>query len=203
MLIWEMDKVKDPAMMLSIANTVGLVGTAAYLYKQMEAMRADQIKITQTLQGVITKLAEIDKDDRNKREALHALSNQLKDMNEQMEETPTLTDIDSVDMDLSALFVALTDNNIEVERPSQKYPVRRPVERKSRYEVEDSRDRRSRDRRESGRLSRPESFRDPVDRPVERPSRPTGQRRETKPQTRPNYNNDDDNLLISSVRDQT
>lgn len=119
MLIKEMEKIKDPAMLLAIVNSVGLVGTTAYFYKQLESIRADMVKFSQTLTGVLRKLSEIEKGDQHKNEALHTLNDQVKRINEQIEDLPTFDAMDNMDMDLSELVAVLEENNIQVDRPSQ------------------------------------------------------------------------------------
>jgi cell fate (sporulation/competence/biofilm development) regulator YmcA (YheA/YmcA/DUF963 family) len=115
----EMETIKDPAMLLSLANSIAIVGNTAYFYKQMEAMRLDMVKISQTLNGVVKKLAEIEKGEQNRGEALHTLNNQVKDLNTAIEEIPSFADFQDLDVDVDAVVETLNEQGIAVERPSQ------------------------------------------------------------------------------------
>lgn len=106
-------------MLLSLANSIGLVGSTAYFYKQMEAMRLDMVKISQTLNGVVKKLAEAEKADQNRSEALHTLNTQVKDLNTAIEEIPSFTEFQDLDEDVDAIVETLNEQSIPVERPSQ------------------------------------------------------------------------------------
>jgi hypothetical protein len=114
-----MEKLKDPAMLLSVVNSIGLIGTTVYFYKQLESMRSDMVKISQTLTGILRKISEIEKGEQNKSDALYLLNEQVKRINEQIDELESLENMDNLDMDLSEIISVLKDNNISVERPSQ------------------------------------------------------------------------------------
>lgn len=114
-----MEKLKDPAMLLSVANSIGLVGTTAYFYKQIESIRLDMVKMGQTLTGVIRKLGEMEKGEQHKSEALHTLNDQLKRINEQIDDLPSFDNIDHLDLDLTEIIAVLEEHNISIERPSQ------------------------------------------------------------------------------------
>lgn len=126
-----MEKLKDPAMLLSVANSIGLIGTTAYFYKQLEAIRLDMVKMSQTLTGVLRKISEMEKGEQNKSEALHVLNDQIKRINEQIDELPSFDAIDNMDIDLSEIIAVLEENNISVERPSQIQRSRRSGDRRA------------------------------------------------------------------------
>lgn len=142
-----MEKLKDPAMLLSVANTIGLVGTTAYFYKQLEAIRLDMIKMSQTITGVVRKLAEIEKGEQHKGEVLHTLNDQIKRINQQIEELPSFDSIDNLDVDMNELVATLEEHNIIIERPSQVQRPRRSGDRRPRR-TDDTDDRRD-DRRDT------------------------------------------------------
>lgn len=114
-----MDKLKDPAMALSLANTAGLVGVTAYFYKQMEAMRADMIKVSQTLGGVVKKVTEMEKGDQNQREALHTLNNQIKDMTASLKEMPSINDFEDLNYDMQEVMDVLAESGMSLDFPSE------------------------------------------------------------------------------------
>lgn len=125
-----MEKIKDPAMILSIANSVGLVGITAYFYKQLEAIRADMIKMSSVLTGALRKLSEMEKGEQGKSEALHTLNDQIKRINESIEQLPTFESVDDMGADLSEIVQTLSDNNINVELPSYNPRPRRSGDRR-------------------------------------------------------------------------
>ena len=128
-----MEKLKDPAMLLAVANSIGIVGTTAYFYKQLEAMRLDMVKMSQTLTGVIKKLSEIDKGSQSRDEALHLLGDQMKRINQHLEDVPSFENLENIEMDLNEIVTVLEENEIPVERPSQlpTYGRRRSGDRRS------------------------------------------------------------------------
>lgn len=119
-----MEKIKDPAMLLSMTNSVGLVGITAYFYKQLEAQRNDMNKISQALGQVVKKLSEMEKGEQNRSEALHGLNDQIKQINDQIEDLPSFETLSDIDLDLSEIVSALDEANIIVERPSQLSGIR-------------------------------------------------------------------------------
>lgn len=183
---------KDPAMLLSIVSLVGLVGNTAYFYKQLESIRLDMVKMSQTLTGVLRKLSELEKGDQHKSEALHALNDQVKHINEQIDYLPSFDSMENMELDISELVAVLEENNIQVERPSEQTKSRRGGSRRHKRESSDDRRRpvRSRDfDSRSSRLSSRDSTRDSA-----------REHRASIPRTEPAY--DDDADLIGEVRRQ-
>lgn len=126
-----MERLKDPSMLLSVTNTVALIGTTAYCYKQLESFRLDMIKMSQTITGLVRKITEMEKTDQNKNEGLHALSDQLKRINQQLEDVPTFEALDNLEIDLNEIVAVLGEKEIHVERPSLAPRVRRSGDRRS------------------------------------------------------------------------
>jgi hypothetical protein len=126
-----MEKLKDPAMLLSIANSIGLVGTTAYFYKQIEAIRSDMVKISQTLTGVLRKITEMEKGEQNKSEVLHTLTDQIRHINEEINALPLPGTIDNMDLDLTEILAVLEEHDIIVDRPSQASYGRRSGDRRT------------------------------------------------------------------------
>jgi TolA-binding protein len=216
-----MEKLKDPAMLLSVANSIGLVGTTAYFYKQLEAIRLDMVKMSQTLTGVLRKLSEMEKGEQHKGEALHTLNDQIKHINEQIEELPSFDTVDNIDFDLSEIITVLEEHNIRVERPSQQQRPRRSGDRRvsSRRDtdMDDRRDISSRrvtvrssDRSRSD-TSRDSDARVPVRQPVREPVRESvrepvresrAQQSRSESRLEPATSYEDDADLIGEVRRQ-
>jgi len=219
-----MEKIKDPAMLLSMTNSFGIVGIAAYFYKQLEAQRNDMLKISQTLGAVVKKLSDIEKGDQNKSETLHVLNEQIKQINDQMEDLPSYDMFSDMDLDLSEIVSTLDEANITVERPSQRTQRRsKPSDRKSgRQSTDDKRETNSRrnafktpDRTRSTfvttETSREQDTRQPIRQP--RDTRDTREFRESRESRVPisrtdprqesrteSLSQDDDSELIGEVR---
>lgn len=212
-----MEKLKDPAMLLSVANSIGIVGSTAYFYKQLETMRAEMVKMSQVLTTVLRKVAEVEKGDQHKNETIHALSEQIKRLNEQIERIPTFEHIDNIDVDISEIIDVLCENNIPVERPSQAPRGRRSGDRRDPRRDCDIDDRRY-DRRESSARtstmrsrtdtsrdfdSRPQSTRSARTQPAQSTQRPQPTPRQDTRQDVKQETYDDDLDLIGEVRRQT
>jgi hypothetical protein len=110
-----MDKMKEHSSYVTMANTVGIISSAVYFQRQLDVVKADMKKSTLTLTGIVRKLAEIEKGDQNKTEALHTLNEHVKRMNDALNDIPQ---IDKIEEDLDEIVNVLTEHNIEVDRPS-------------------------------------------------------------------------------------
>ena len=207
-----MEKLKDPAMLLSVANSIGLVGSTAYFYKQLEAVRIDMVKMSQTLTAVLRKISEMEKGEQHKSETVHALSDQIKRLNEQIERLPSFDHVDNLDLDLSEIVEILAENNITVERPSQAPRGRRSGDRRDPYRRESDVDDKRYDRTQRTTTlksrgdtsrdldSRQQSGRTPRTQPALR-DQPT-QRQQSTPKQTYGESYDDDLDLIGEVRRQ-
>lgn len=111
-----MDKIKDSSMLLSIINSVGLVGITFYFYKQLESIRSDLFRVTQTLSGVVKKVTELDKINQSENEMLRNLNRQIKKINQKIEEIPSLDSIDDLKLDINEIFKTLENNDIIVRK---------------------------------------------------------------------------------------
>jgi cell fate (sporulation/competence/biofilm development) regulator YmcA (YheA/YmcA/DUF963 family) len=125
-----MEKIKDPAMLLSIANSIGLVGITAYFYKQIEAQRLDLMKLSHSLTVMAQKMTATEKEDQGRKEALHALNNQIREINQNLENVPTFDFTENMDYDLNEIIEALNEAGINVDRPSQVVRSRRGGDRR-------------------------------------------------------------------------
>lgn len=185
-----MEKMKDPAMLLSLANTAAIVGTSVYFYKQVEAVRLDMVKVSQTLNGVLRKISEMEKGDQNNNEALHALNEQIKHINDQIVELPSFDEVANFDMDITEIIEVLGENNISVKRPSQSQRVRRSGDRRAPRRAIHEQEIDETPRRSNPRTPRTEGS--------------TGlEPRRPRPQQTPQPNYDDDSDLIGEIRKQT
>jgi hypothetical protein len=186
-----MEALKDKAMYLTVANSVGLFGATTYFYRQLETMKLDMVKISQTLTGIVRKLAEIEKGDQNKTEALHTLNEQIKRMSEELE---SIQLIDIIDNDIEELVGVLQDNNINFERQSMQNKKQNKKQNNFRRDNEDRKDVRRKPIKNDKFIdkTRGDSFRD-VDN--------YSSSRSTKDQRKPvKYEEDEDEDLIGEVR---
>ena len=117
-----MEMLKDPRNAVATANLVGLIGSTAYFYKQMEAVRLDMIKINETLAAVVRKITEMEKKDSGRADILKTVTDQLKQFNERLEKVPTMNVVHSLEKDLTEIVESLGSNGIEVELSSASVP---------------------------------------------------------------------------------
>jgi hypothetical protein len=114
-----METVKDPAMILSIINSVALAGNTFYFYKQLEAIRSDMQQITKTLNSIVTKFSEITKSDQNKHELITTLHGEVLRLDKSLKDLPVMEDVEVLNTDVDEIISALQQINIEIERPSE------------------------------------------------------------------------------------
>jgi hypothetical protein len=121
-----MEKIKDPAFLLSTIDAIGLVGATYYFYKQNESMREDMKKMSQSIAGILKKVSELDKNTQQHAEALRAINEQIKPINEQMKQfSQTVEDVSCMDEELEFITVALGKHNIleeDIKRINQYKP---------------------------------------------------------------------------------
>jgi TolA-binding protein len=186
-----MEALKDKAMYLTVANSVGLFGATTYFYRQLETMKLDMVKISQTLTGIVRKLSEIEKGDQNKTEALHTLNEQIKRMNDELE---SIQLIDIIDNDIDELVNVLQDNNINFDRPSQQNKKQNKKQTNFRRDNDEKKDLRGLRKPIKNDKTRGDSFRD---RDVDNYSNS----RLSKDQRKPiKYEEDEDEDAIGEVR---
>jgi len=186
-----MEALKDKAMYLTVANSVGLFGATTYFYRQLETMKLDMVKISQTLTGIVIKLSEIEKGDQNKTEALHTLNEQIKRMNDELE---SIQLIDIIDNDIDELVNVLQDNNINFDRPSQQNKKQNKKQNNFRRDNDEKKDVRGLRKPIKNDKTRGDSFRD---RDVDNYTNS----RLSKDQRKPvKYEEDEDEDLIGEVR---
>lgn len=126
-----MEKIKEPAMLLSLVNSFGLVGLTAYCYKQLEAQRLELMIVTKNLSAIANKLTQMEKGERDKVEIYHSLNDQIKNVSEQVQNMPSINEIENFEEDFQEIVAVLQENNISVERPSQMQRYRRSGDRRS------------------------------------------------------------------------
>jgi TolA-binding protein len=125
-----MEKLKDNAMYLTVANSVGLFGATTYFYKQLETMKSDMVKISQTLTGIVRKLAELEKGNQNKTEALHTLNEQIRNLSDEIDNLPNF---DNLENDIEELVLVLQENNIPFERTNTQMQSKKSQNKKTNF----------------------------------------------------------------------
>jgi cell fate (sporulation/competence/biofilm development) regulator YmcA (YheA/YmcA/DUF963 family) len=116
-----MEKIKDPAMLTAASALTLSVGSSFYFYKQFEAVRADLNTISTTVSNMGHKVSEMAKGDQNRNEALRALSEQIRLINQRIEQLPSLDAIEEIHNDVEEITAALQEHNIEVVLPRHSY----------------------------------------------------------------------------------
>jgi len=110
------DRLKDPATLLSVVDAIGLVGATYYFYKQNESLRADMQKMSQSIGAMVKKLGELEKTSQQNVEAVRVLNEQIKPINEQMKQfSDTITDMSGMEEDLEMITATLEKHNIPIE----------------------------------------------------------------------------------------
>lgn len=170
-----MEKCKEPAMVLSILNTIGLFVSVGYLYKQNEALKTQMEGLGTSSIACARKIQEIEKSEQNTRESLMSLNNKIKELGENIEEL-TCEDINNLEMDIREIIEVMGQNEMVVERPSVSTKRRsgdrryqgtsRRQEEEKRYETQSrrtSRSTRERERETSQTPRREQIFEDEDD----------------------------------------
>lgn len=117
-----MDKLKEPSMLLSVVNTVGMVGAVAYLYKQIEAMRLDYLKMAENMNKIGQKIIQMEKGNRDNSDIIHKLTEEMKKLNDTIENVPRFEDVNDIKQDIDDVVSSLCDHNINIELQSQLPP---------------------------------------------------------------------------------
>lgn len=162
-----MDKIKEPAMMLSLLDAVAIVGIIVYSYKQFEAIQLGMDSTNLTLKNLSKRVMEEKSDKQERLNYLTDLVGRFDDMEKFVEEN-----FNNIELDLVEIVDSLAENNIEIDRPSQSKGRRsgdrihnekshhdRNIKIKSKPQRTPGRDIRSRPDNEN--RSKPDSFRDP------------------------------------------
>ena len=102
------ETLKDPAMVLSVVNTVGLVGGIYYSYKQIETLNQEIDKLNNNLKAVVSNMAEIKKLYKTTNDQTQSLTNQMNQINRTVDNLSSLTD------DVSDIIETLYEHEIEV-----------------------------------------------------------------------------------------
>lgn len=112
-----MEKVKDPAMMLGVANSVGLVGSIYYFYKEIQAIRADQVKIARNVEKLIKSVGELEKNEQGRLETIKSVSTQVREMDKAINMLPSNDDLEQMGEEIEAVVQALNQSEIKLDLP--------------------------------------------------------------------------------------
>ena len=130
-----MEKIKDPAMLLSITDAIALVGISFYFQKQIESLREDLGKITNTMGKLTEKVTSLEKSNKNGDQILIDCK---KDINEYKGKISGIMEkIDSISLiedDIYEISAVMNANKLPIELPSE-YRKRSGDRRDSRYPV--------------------------------------------------------------------
>lgn len=128
----KMDKIKDAGLQLSIVNLMATVGTSTYFYKRLENQQAELLKITTTLGNLLSRMAEWEKDEPNRREVIRGVREEVRRLEMSIAETSK-----TPAFDMEELVNSLGEQSIPHYAP---LPRKGPQERKKERveEVEDN-----------------------------------------------------------------
>lgn len=192
-----MEKLKDPAMVLSIVNTVGLVGGIYYSYKQIETLNLEIDKLNNNLKAVVTNMAEIKKLNKTTNDQTQLLTNQVNQINRTVDNLSGLTD------DVSNIIDTLYEYEIEVIQTDRSHRSgdRRDNRGNHRgYAIEEKKPHFSERRQESERKHE----RRPEKKPERKPERRFERR--VEPEKNPIHSEnseEDDDELIREIRENS
>jgi len=200
-----MEKLKDNAMYLTVVNSVGLFGATTYFYKQLETMRSDMVKISQTLTGIVRKLAELEKGNQNKTEALHTLNEQIRNLTSDIDNLPNFDNLDNLDNlenDIEELVLVLQEHNIPFERTQTQIQNKKTQNKKNNFRRDNDERKDPSNRNKSMKNDKkPEKQRGDTFRERESDNN-FKSNKETRKVVKYNDNDDDDDDLIGEVRKQ-
>lgn len=106
-------------MLLATVDTVGLLGLGYYVIEQFKLIRADQAKLAGTMQTLVRRVTDMEKNEQNRSEVVGQIHADLKVAKEKLENYST--SLDDIDQDVMGIFQSLDEeHNITIERASQK-----------------------------------------------------------------------------------
>lgn len=106
-------------MILSIANTVGIIGVGVYTYRQIATVQAELVELTKHLTNVAKRVGELEAMGQRLGDLARVvgeLNNNLGQLTAQVDEAPTAEDVDYLAEDVEAIIAAVAENGITVER---------------------------------------------------------------------------------------
>lgn len=113
-----MEKMKDPAFLLSAAGAIGLIGNTVYFYKQIEALRESLTRMETSLNSVVGKVSKLEREDTHTKEAITTLGGQIKEFNSKLDQLPSLASVKNINTDIEDIIISLKDSGITVNRPN-------------------------------------------------------------------------------------
>lgn len=114
-----METARQPATIISTANTVGLIGVTVYFYKQMTAMQVSIGKITEHLTTVIKQLESMKNSSQQVQQigaVVSELNNGLNQVKNLVNNMPSAEDIDIMGEDIDNVIQTLEDSGLSVDR---------------------------------------------------------------------------------------
>lgn len=133
-----MEKIKDPAMILSIVDAAAIVGLTAYTYNAIKEVKEKQVEQTKTIQTLLTKINRLENDRKGLDNTVNTIDNEVKSLRDDVSSSSTIEQLDELQADLEAIVTTLKDKQIEVKLPSAEIKYYPPV-RSPRRQVEPSR----------------------------------------------------------------
>lgn len=114
-----MEHLKEPSVVVSVGTLSALLGVCLYGYRQMEALRQDITTIDASLNNVVNRLMQVEKNGQASTDVLRVLHEQHGKIKKVLADVPTMDDFVDMNDDLDEIIATLKENNMSVERPSQ------------------------------------------------------------------------------------
>jgi hypothetical protein len=194
-----METLKDPAMMLSVVNTVGLLGEIFYTFKRMETVDENIAKLNAQATKSVSMMTEIKKENKMTKEHLQLLTTQYNQFTDKLKELSDLSD------DITDIIDTLYDHDIEVvpsersHRSGDRRDARGGHKELKQYSSERSYERRP-ERKQEPERSRERKPERRQERKQES-ERKRERKPERKPEPEPKDDTDDDEELLRGVRE--
>lgn len=139
-----MEKMKDPAMLLSTADAIALVGVSYYFYKRLESTDAEIARISSGLAGLSNKVMELDKSlkgsDSTFTNTFVSTKKLIGDLERKLNDIPStipsMEDIYHLEDNIHEIVDALSQKQINVNLSSKKRSGDRFDERSSYRELD-------------------------------------------------------------------
>lgn len=135
-----MEKCKEPAMVLSMINSLGLVGAVTYFYKQNEAAKIEIARLSESIKSLSNRIHNIEKGEQTKAETMLVLNNKVRELGGVVEDI-TNEDLENLENDVKEIIGALEENdiNVNIEKPSTGGKRRGSSKQSSRRTTDDER----------------------------------------------------------------
>jgi hypothetical protein len=120
-----MDSLKKPEMLLSLSNTVAIIGSVIYFYKQISSLNAEVEKLTEMLKTSVKRLTAVQEKmltPEQVKEALTPFGQKVDEAHKtsQMVSQTCIDDLEYLENALDSLIDSLKEQGVEISLPRKK-----------------------------------------------------------------------------------